>query len=82
MSMSGDDGICFNCKKWFADCKCAEQLQWLTFDAAKKFPRGCVVVRRWHSREQGWFCYAITDSWNPKEFHMPYEDDAEFLRLD
>ena len=54
---------------------------WHSLDVAKQWPRGCAVLRRWISREHGWHKYDVIASWNPKP-HLPYEDDAEFARID
>lgn len=54
---------------------------WHPLEVAKRWPRGCAVLRRWMSREYDLYKYAVVVSWNPKP-HMPFEDDAEFARID
>ena len=54
---------------------------WHPLEVAKQWPRGCAVLRRWMSREYDLYRYAVIVSWNPKP-HLPFEDDAEFARID
>jgi len=84
VSMSGDDGICCVCKRWFMNCRCCGQEtdngvcdngcvepDWsIGWTPADEFsaPGGSVVLHRHKSRELGHWVYALDSNWDPTSF--------------
>ena len=82
--MSGDDGVCCVCKRWFMNCRCCGQEtddgvcdngcvepEWsIGWTPADEFsaPGGSVVLHRHRCRELGHWVYALDSNWDPTSF--------------
>jgi hypothetical protein len=92
MSVSGYDGVCPYCKKWFMQCQCGtpvEQLpaidncgnKWYPFEVARHWSLGVPVVVRVTARETGLFMYSIASRWQSPGINT-FGESAVFLMLD
>jgi hypothetical protein len=91
MSMSGDDGKCCNCGKWFTLCKCGTPIEelpdkddcgnnWYPQVVAIRWPVGTPVVCRRKSRETGEWRYSMFERWQGAGSGT-FDDESGFLML-